>query len=729
MSAVSFKSGLTVVSVLAIAAANPATAQEILSQAAISASPGSNEEIVVTAQRRSESLTQVPIAITAITGDQLTRASVSNIRDLATVTPGLRFATSVNALPTIRGIYSRQTDPGNDPNIAIYVDGIYQANVIANNFDLVDIDRIEVLKGPQGTLFGRNATGGAIRIFTRAPTYQTHAFFDLGYGNFDSLKARAYLTGAIVPDKIAASISASYDHADSFDRNVLTGGRTRGVENGSVRAKLLIEPVPDFTANVLLGYASRFDSNMEGWNTFDGNSIGRNVAGAAIPTAPHQIAPNVDPYQRSKTYTAGLTMQLRTGMGTFSSVTSYNKTSYTTNQDADFSSANLLNYTISVDQRDIQQELNFASDRFGMATLTAGLFLFDSNGKYDPLRIFSATSDLYGFMQQKTRAYAGFGELTLNPVEQISVIAGLRYSSETREAAGLYKGTSTVPASLPTLGKSRFTSFTPRASIRYAFESGDNVYATFSQGFKSGGYNVAGLSRTPFRPEKLTAYEIGLKTATRRIISGNVSAFYYNYANQQVQAFVNGLNVTTNAASSHIWGADADLLFRPSPSLTITSGLSYLHARYSNFPGAVFNLPIGTPPCLCGNTTIGDEPVEQGPRNDLSGRPLPDTPTFTISGVVSWKKAFEIGTVSLSGSAYRTSKYYVDSGIRLIQPAYITLGVRASFQPANSNFTIYAWGSNLTNEQYLAAAFIASAGDGTVWSPPRTYGAGARFEF
>jgi iron complex outermembrane receptor protein len=729
MSIISFRFGLTVAGVLAMVAATPAFAQAQTSRADPATPSGSSGEIVVTAQRRSENLTQVPIAITAITGDQLARASVSNIRDLATVTPGLRFATSVNALPTIRGIYSRQTDPGNDPNIAIYVDGIYQANVIANNFDLVDIDRIEVLKGPQGTLFGRNATGGAIRIFTRAPTYQTQAFVDVGYGNYDSLRARAYLTGAIVPDKIAASISGSFDHADSFDRNALTDKGTRGVNNKSVRAKLLIEPVPDFTANVVLGYASRFDSNLEGWNTFDGNSIGRNVAGAIIPTAPHQIAPNVDPYQRSKTYTAGLTMQLRTGLGTFSSVTSYNKTSYTTNQDADFSSANLLNYMISVDQRDIQQELNFASDRIGIATVTAGLFLFDSNGKYDPLRIYSATSDLYGFMQQKTHAYAGFGELTLAPVERLSVIAGLRYSSETREAAGLYKGTSAAPTSLPSLGKSTFSSFTPRASIRYAFDSGDNIYATFSQGFKSGGYNVAGLSHTPFKPEKLTAYEIGLKTSTRRVISGNLSVFYYNYGNQQVQAFVNGLNVTTNAASSHIWGADADLLFRPTRSLTVTSGVSYLHARYSNFPGAVFNLPIGTPPCLCGNTTIGDQPSEQGPGNDLSGRPLPDTPTFTISGVANWKKTFEVGTLSLSGSAYRTSKYYVDSGIRLLQRAYTTLGARVSFKPANTNFTVYAWGSNLTNEQHLAAAFIASAGDGTVWSPPRTYGAGARYEF
>jgi iron complex outermembrane receptor protein len=214
-------------------------------------------------------------------------------------------------------------------------------------------------------------------------------------------------------------------------------------------------------------------------------------------------------------------------------------------------------------------------------------------------------------------------------------------------------------------------------------------------------------------------------TSPSRLVSANLSAFYYDYTDQQVQAFVNGLNVTGNAASSHIYGADADIIVKASREFTVLPGFSYLHARYQNFPGAVYSVPTppatpGGPPCLCGNETV---------TGNLSGYTLPDTPDFTGRIMVNYKHDLGFGTLDLSTTVFYTTRFYIEPSDRLYQGGYMTLAARAAVTPRDSHLSVYLYGKNLANKAYIVAGYPPATADAVVWSEPRTYGIGARFHF
>jgi iron complex outermembrane receptor protein len=346
-------------------------------------------------------------------------------------------------------------------------------------------------------------------------------------------------------------------------------------------------------------------------------------------------------------------------------------------------------------------------------------------GRYPYFNYFANPLNLYLFAKQKSEAYAGFGEVNYTPTDKITLIAGVRYSHEKRIANGTGYGLSNVvPNPLPayTTPQITFSSVTPRASIRYTFDSGDNIYFTFSQGFKSGGYSIgAGTPAIPpFRPEKLTAYEVGLKTSTSRMLSANLAAFYYDYTDQQQSTFVFGTARTTNAASSELYGFDADMTLRTDSPFSFRGNVAYLHAKYLQYPNATFNVPRTSAACLCGNVTM---------IGDLSGRTLPDAPEWTFGLTGRYDQEFSFGTIGLSATLYNTSSYFIETSNRLKQSGYTTLAARAEFEPAGTNLSLYVWGKNLTNSQYIMTAFIGGGGDAVAFSQPATYGIGAKYQF
>jgi iron complex outermembrane receptor protein len=680
-------------------------------------------EIVVTAQHRTERLNDVPIAITVQSAAQLERAGVTNIRDLTTVTPGLRLSgVGANALPAIRGIHSEQVDPGNDANVAVYLDNVYQSNPLANNMDLPDIDRVEVLKGPQGTLFGRNATGGAIRIFTRSPSFVPTGMLDASFGNLNAVSAKGFASGPLLGEKLAGSLSAFYMRRDGFTDDIVKHHTQGGVESTAVRAKLLAKPTDDIDVTWIGGYSYRHDGDAVLYQPLNGNTTARLFPGAVIPTEPRTVStnPGRTPSVNALTYSTSLNVEWRTEVGTVTSTSAYThfRTDYDT--DADATNLDLIDYPIWIKQRDLSQELIFSSNKYGMAQLVAGAFYYNGDGRYDPLILSGSllSPTLYGWLRQKSQAWATFGELTLTPIESVNIILGARYSEEKRQASGSYFLSPTRPDTLPELGDAKFSAFTPRASIRYTLPSDDNIYFTYSRGFKSGGFNLSGLATTPFQPEKVDAYEIGLKTSPKRIFTANLSAFYYKYKNQQVLAAVNNLNVTSNAASSDIKGVDAEIATNPLEGLTVSVGASYLDAHFDKYPGAVFNVPI--PNCLCGNaTTIGD----------LSGGQEPFSPKFTLGVTGAYHKAVEGGDVNASINVYHTTEFFFDPNARVGQPAYTTLNARIGFKIEGTNLEIYAYGRNLTDSLHIETTFISNLGDGVTYAEPRTVGFGAKYEF
>jgi iron complex outermembrane receptor protein len=690
------------------------------------------EEIVVTAQRRAERPQDVPISIIAESAAQLERAEVTNVRDLPTVAPGLlTTGQGPNLMPAIRGVSSSAAAPGNDANVSLYVDGVYQPDKLANSMDLPDISRVEVLKGPQGTLFGRNATGGAIRIFTREPDLSdATGFIDAGYGNYDHYWAKGFVSAPLIAGKLAVSLSGSYEDEESYTFNVYSNSRSEDTRSKYTRVKLLASPTDKLTIEVFGAYSYRTCGDCTAYEVLNGNSLARIFPGSIIPKEPYVYAAVGTPQVEAQVYTDGLRAGLDTDIGNFTSTSAYNgvRSYYFTS--ADGSTVNVDNAQIYQKEHTISEEFIFASKKFWDLQFTGGAFYYDDTAKYDPLYlqgiIFHGTLQLDA--QQTSKAYAGFGEFTYQPLDDLTFIAGLRYTSEHRAAgySGIKPAPFPFPADLKPIGvPTTFNSATPRASVRYRLtEQDDNAYFTYSQGFKSGGFNLAGTQNYPYQPEKLSAYEIGLKSSPSRTVSANVAAFYYDYSNQQVAATVQNLSVINNAASSRIYGADFEGRARVTPELTATVGLALLRAYYLEYKSAAGLLPALNPNgtlCECGNRSVNNL--------DLSGNPEPYSPRVTLTVGLEYKKDLSAGTVNFTGNFFHVDKYSFTAQPEIENPGYNTLQLRASFRPLNSHWTMYFWGKNVTSERYIIAEVQQNVGDTVLHSRPASYGAGARFEF
>ena len=687
--------------------------------------PGGLEEVIVTAQRREERLQEVPIAITVQSGEQLDKAGVTNLRELVVVAPSVRIAgAGANAQPSIRGVQSQQTDPGNDPNVAVYVDGVYQANQIANSVDLPDVRQIEVLKGPQGTLFGRNATGGAIRVFTLEPEFTLTGRVSLDYGRFNDVVAKGYVSGPLLGDTVAASLSAFREDSDGYHRDIVTGeDDVGGIESTVVRAKLLAKPTDSVSLLLTLAYMDRWDGDTTPYATIGGNTIARLFPGAAFGDKPYEFTTNREAFLDSKVNLASLKMDFDFAAGTLTSVTAYNETDAYYTQDGDASSLDLLYYGLNELQEDFSQELIFSSRKQGRFSAVGGLFYYHADGRYDPLDVlgaFAGPVPIYVWSKQVTEAYAVFGELTYDLTDRLSVVGGVRYSDETRTAHGTFQFGSGPEPAMPRMGEKSWDSFTPRVSLRYQLPAGDNLYLTYSEGFKSGGFNIAAVSPIPFDPENLDAIELGIKTSPDRRLTANVAAFYYDYSDQQVMTVANNFNITANAASSEIYGLDADLTARVTDDFTLTAGLALLQAEYDSYPDAVVLEPLMGADCRCGNTNVVI---------DASGNTEPRSPDWTLGLTADYAHDFGFGPLDFSVTAYHSDDFYWDSNERIREPSYTTVSAQIAWQPVDSGFRLSLWGRNLTDEEHSRAVFLLETYDGISYARPRTYGLGVEYSF
>jgi len=243
-------------------------------------------EIIVTAQRRAERLIDVPISISALSGNALEQAGIRSTEDLTAVIPGLNFATNgAFAQPTVRGIGTTVTSAGNDANVAIYIDGVYQPNQIANFSDLVDLEQVEVLKGPQGTLFGRNATGGAIRVTTKRPSFTPEARLTASYGRFDDVRLTAFGT-APLSDEIAVSFAFLYGDDQGYVRNIGTGNRVADSNAMSIRGKILLQPTDGLEFILTASRTERSANPAFTLGVLDGNSNALRLPGSLQPVGP-----------------------------------------------------------------------------------------------------------------------------------------------------------------------------------------------------------------------------------------------------------------------------------------------------------------------------------------------------------------------------------------------------------------------------------------------------------
>ena len=668
-------------------------------------------DIVVTAQRREERLRDVPISITALSSEALETNNIDSARDLSLVTPGLNYSVQgIYAQPTIRGIGTLVTTPGADANVSLYIDGVYQPNQVGNALEFNNVERIEVLKGPQGTLFGRNSTGGAIRIITSDPDLVDAGLKGgLSYGRFNAVKATVYASLPL-SDTLAVNVSGLYRHDDGFVTNLFNGHELSTVSTRAVRGKILWQPTDNLEIVLGANYAYTRDNTGYSYRPLGGNNafIGPNFV---VPASRYEVVLNDDPVSGATVKDANLRISWDVGGGTISSITSIQKAQPSVYSDTDGSPTGPPGRDYNINNKTFAEDLNYTSDLDGPFNWTMGAFFYDDKSE---LFLKSGPVVVSGYV--KTRAVAVYGEANVDFTDRVHLIAGLRYSDERKHAVG---GTGGPPLVDTT---EKWDSFTPRVSLRYDLSNSTNIYASFSRGFKTGNFNLPSLTPVPVDPEEVTAYEVGLKRSGGGF-TFNIGAYYYDYKNIQVQIAnqVGNVAVTVlqNAASAEIYGFDFDTSYQVNDNLTLFGGLAYNHARYVDFTDAsVFN------PIIINGEPRGNVQVAE----DASGNHLIRSPDFTFNLGGTLTIPVGAGAIEISPLVSHNGGFYWDPGERIRQPAHTLVNGRITWRPDDDRYSISLWGENLLNEVYLMHASPSASGNNGSYALPVTFGVSLDFK-
>lgn len=693
------------------------------------------EEIVVTAQRRSERLQVVPITVTPISPDALETAGITSSLDLPRLASGMTSSpTTANAffIPYIRGVGSNSPATGNDSSIALYIDGVYQSDKSANVLDFNDIARIEVLKGPQGTLFGRNATGGAINIVTLQPQNEFSANAEASYQRFDRYTIRGYMTGPLT-DTLSASLA--YQHIGGGDYVTNTGpiapGDFGGIDSDSFDAKLRFQPNSRFEATLGFIYVDRSTTDLNSnLNPVPGTTPVGVLLGGTADFDLYQYAGSPNFY-RTEAYRGTLTARYSFDNIDLVSITGYVHTTDETDLDFDGTTADVLYFNEIQGTNDWSQEVQLLSTDTGPFQWVLGAYYFDGTARVSPLNLnqgvpysatpadnpatFPAGGSITSIEARgPTTAEAIYAQGTYAITDTTHLTAGLRYTREHREyrftvsgigqiAPGFFSST-LIPLASDDGNRDRtFDKLTWRLAVDQQFTPDIMGYVSWNRGFKSGTFNLNDFNPTQeaVQPEQLDAYELGIKSQwLDHHLQVNAALFYYDYSNIQVDTIVasgsgSSATVLQNAASERNYGVDLDVIYRPTPDLQFHAGATWLDAEYRSFPNATAFLPDAN-----GNgvETLVDASHTRGMFAPEWSFNLGADYTFHLSGDSS---------LVFSGSYFRTAEFKVGIGPQDRVDEYDSLGASVTYNFPGDHVYIRGYGTNMTDQQVIGTSLSA----------------------
>jgi iron complex outermembrane receptor protein len=684
-------------------------------------------EIIVTAQKRSENLQNVPIAISAITADDLESKGVGGVLELRQAVPNLNFGNANGALQaSLRGIGSSAIQPGFENSFAIYIDDVYIGSQNHSFLNLSNIAQVAVLKGPQGTLFGRNATAGVMQVTTRTPTTEPIVEGTLSYGNYQTISGTAYMSGAIAPNLNADFTFYGKHQGEGFGENLVNGKDPYRIKHDiAARSKWVWTPSDD-TKLTLIGDYSDFYNTLNAVTLLPGTVSGYAPAQGPAPDRGYDIAVNTRNLRKG--WNAGGSLRLDQNLGDVSlvSITAYRESE--TSIVFDFDGSDYEPGTDSFNRQpewQFSQELQLQSSSSGRFKWTVGGFYYRANASFDPSIIDLTTAGLLVTIvgKQRTESIAGFVQGTYEISDNTNLTLGGRYTHETREAFGgnvvrqiAATGTVIATVSPPDIKKAA-NKFTFRLALDHRFSSEVLGYASFNRGFKSGGFNVNSPGTPAYEPETLDTYEVGLKTdLLDRRLRVNVAGFYNKYSDVQSQ-ILNAVGQLTivNAAKATTYGLDMDFQARLSDSLDLNGGLGLLHAEYDSYPGAQFSTPLGGTP-----VTVGD----------AKGNRIPLASPITATIGFDYHRPLGSGKISLSSNLYYNDGQFFEADNVIEQKAYAYLNSTLKWVSADEHFSLAVFGKNLTNQRVIG--WVATTGNGTHvghFRAPRTYGVTAGFKF
>jgi iron complex outermembrane recepter protein len=713
---------------------------------------GGLEELVVTAQRREELPVDVPISITALSQSQLATSNVQNLGDIAQLTPALRFDNQSGwTQPSIRGIGTGITTSGGGSNVGIYIDGFYSPNPTASDFQLTDVTSIAVLKGPQGTLFGHNTTGGAILVTTPEPSMDPHVDAKVSYGSFNAQRYQAYATTGITSN-VAVDVEGIYSKGNGFVTNIVNDDDHVGAyENWTLRAGLKVTFADGVYALARFTHASMNDPTPQLTNSNTDATIDpttgkpwgaqTNTAPGLYTTNPNQVAENQPVFFTTSNNIAQLTFKAGLGFANFTSYSQYRQEDVNQLEDLDQTALNIFELGVPVYDKTWTQEFILSSAPGPKLQWTAGAFYFsdldrwitDIDNNYTtagPVRL--------GGSGTVTQNYAGYLDATYELTPQWFFTLGARYSHDIVDGAYYNTLFSAVKTPVSSIDSNKVT---PRAVVRFKPTDDSTLYASYTEGYKARIIDVGGSCQdgpdfkcNPIEPETVNAYEVGYKVETHRF-SNDAAAYYYDYKNLQVSEYLGAAQAyIVNAARSRIYGLEDSLHFNFDEHLQLFAGVSWTHARYVSFGtsigGAVVGAPIyascpaaGLPAKYTGSCSPGSFDYVNTD-NVLHDTPMQHTPEWNVdAGARATTGMTGAGEFALSSNFYYTSSfYYSPSGTQFLQPGYETLGTRAEWTHPSKHLTVAVYGENLTNERYRTQVQYNGFGIGATWSAPTTWG-------
>lgn len=712
------------------------------------AGSGGLQEIVVTAQHRRENLQDVPISVAAVSAQTLAQAGINSTGDLSQIVPSVQFARSgPSGLFFVRGIGTTNAAPGEEGASAFYVDGVYLPDLAQtmNNFN--NIERIEVLKGPQGTLFGRNAFGGLINIITREPGDTFTADGELGYANYNTVSGKLYVAGPIA-DHLAMDIALTErNQADGWGRN-LTLNRDNAFEDYyGARSKMVFTPSALTKITLTGDYMWDKDTTSSGWRQVDG-FIG--TGGYGSPGGYNTLADHYQ-FNTMKNWGFSLNGEFNLGFATLTALGAIRDSTVKANLDVEGGPLPILDIDYTSGSRTYQGELRLASTRTEPFSWQGGVFYLHNRSFNDSLfygSVFGALKDQLINSALTTNSYAAFGEATYSITPTTHVTGGVRYTRDERTLGGTitYATASAKPIVSPTSGKLTYGEFTYRVAIRQEITDRINVYASLNRGFKAGTYNLQSPNLPPVLPEFITAYEVGIKSELfDHRLRLNLTGFHYDISDYQVRSGAGsaiGASVLLNAAKAKVDGIEVEIDAQPIKELRIFGGFTWLDARYGKFggPGAAYQAPFSYAlPAVCDTPATFDRDPGHvtGPPTgglltcygDASGNKLALAPTIAASvGSTLTLPVRKSGTVSLTTSLNYNGGYYFEPDNYFQQKDFVLLNASLEYRPSR-NWGIEVWGKNLTDTHWIATLNTTGTGAYTALSAPRTYGVTGKFDF
>jgi iron complex outermembrane receptor protein len=729
--------------ILAVIAVAPAAA---LAQSATPATPSTADakdssvlgEIIVTAQKRSENVQRVPIAVTAISGDVLAARGIQDAQSFARLVPNMAFSNNYGQVRiTLRGLsFQDLATQGGEPRVAYHVDGAFMAQSGDIGGTFYDIERVEVNRGPQGTLFGRNAIAGTVNVITRNPTNSLSGYLNGEVGNYSTHNLDGAISGPLA-DGLSARLAFQTRNHSGYEYNVPNKVDVNNQNTQAFRAKLKFDKLANFTAILSADYFREKDRDgplFVGVDVAGATPLGVILGGQVADSNPRHNFSGQLPFTGKKSYGLNLDMNLDLGNGySLASLTSYRHSNFEYRYD-DTSSIPLIPSTGREFARQFSEELRLQKD-FDRGNVVLGAYLYGQNYRMASINPFyGPAAGVLGFPpgtflpsgyaqgftlggNVNTRSVAGFGQATYNITDTTTLIAGARYSRETkRKFNEFFDFDVATPFNPnfkhvgPTVSDSvTYTNFSPRVTLEQKIGPNQLIYVTFAKGFKAGGYNVGGLAPA-YLPETLTDYEAGFKfDLFDRKVRINGAGFYYDYKDIQVVVAEITSNKNVNAASSKVYGAEVELNIVPVHGLQLDASAAILHSEFKSFD------------------TFDPTNPSRGVIS-LAGNRLPFAPKYTLSYGAQYTFDTNIGPITVRGDGQSKSQVYFDQFNTAInsERASTILNASLGWKDVHDRLSATVFVKNITDGLYKNGTFVGGGAVGFPingrYDPPRTYG-------